>query len=56
LLIEKLADRSLRRDSRQALLRFGDAVIPELVRRLSDTAEPDAIRQRIPKALALTGK
>ena len=56
LLIEKLADKSLRREARQALLKFGDHVIPELVFRLSDPAEKLAVRRRIPKTLALTGK
>jgi len=55
-LIEKLADRSLRRDARHALLKFGDAVISQLVGRLSSDGENPAIRRRIPKALALTGK
>jgi ATP:ADP antiporter, AAA family len=56
LLIEKLADNSLRHEARQALLKFGDKVIPELVLRLSDPSENPALRRRIPKTLALTGK
>jgi len=55
-LIEKLADKSLRGEARQALLKFGDDVIPELALRLSDPAEKPAVRLRIPKTLALTGK
>jgi len=56
LLIDKLADNGLRREARQALIKFGDAVIPDLVQRLSDDAEDPVIRRRIPKALALSGK
>ena len=56
LLIEKLADNNLRHEARQALLKFGDKVIPELVLRLSDPDENLAVRRRIPKTLALTGK
>jgi ATP/ADP translocase len=56
LLIEKLADRHLRREARTALLNFGDAVIPHLVRRLASDAEKPAIRRRIPKTLAISGK
>jgi AAA family ATP:ADP antiporter len=56
LLIARLADKSLRRDSRLALLSFGDSVLPELVRRLSDSEESSRIRVRIPKTLAMTGK
>jgi ATP/ADP translocase len=55
LLIEKLADNRLRPDARDALLKFGDKVVPVLVRRLSDPNEDFAIRRRIPKALAFTG-
>jgi AAA family ATP:ADP antiporter len=55
LLIERLADRHCRREGRQALLKFGESVIPELVRRLSDPATRMEVRERIPKALALTG-
>jgi ATP/ADP translocase len=56
LLINRLGDRRLRRYARASLLKFGDAVIPDLVRRLSNKEEPPAIRRRIPKVLALTGK
>jgi len=56
LLIEKLADKGFRREARQALLKFGDHVIPELVVRLSDPSENPGVRRRIPKTLALTGK
>jgi ATP/ADP translocase len=56
LLIDKLADKSLRREARQAILKFDHALIPELVYRLSDNREPLAVRKRIPKTLALTGK
>jgi len=54
-LIARLADKDLRRDARQALLNFGEALIPELARRLSDPSENPKIRVRIPKTLALTG-
>jgi ATP/ADP translocase len=54
-LIEALANRRLRRDARQALLKFGDSIIPVLIRRLADRSEEPAIRKRIPKTLALTG-
>jgi AAA family ATP:ADP antiporter len=54
-LIETLADKKLRRDARDALLKLGSEVIPALVRRLSDHNEPISIRTRIPKTLALTG-
>ena len=54
-LIEKLADKRLRTEARRALLNFGGAMIPELVRRLSNPAEDPRIRKRIPKTLALTG-
>jgi hypothetical protein len=54
-LIEKLADKRLRNDARDALLKLGGVVIPELVRRLSDKNEPFAVRMRIPKTLALMG-
>jgi HEAT repeat protein len=54
-LIEALANNRLRRSARDALLKFGDTVIPELIRRLSDETEHHAVRRRIPKTLALTG-
>ncbi len=56
ILIERLADKRLRRDARDALSKFGARVIPELVRRLLDNRERDAIRLSIPKTLALTGQ
>jgi hypothetical protein len=56
LLIETLANNRLRPHARQALLRFGEVVIPILVLRLLDAAERPEIRKRIPKTLALTGK
>ena len=56
LLIQKLADKRLRPEAREALLKFGDRVIPELVRRLSAHDEPVSVRIRIPKALAFTGR
>ena len=56
MLIETLVDKNLRREARLALLGFGRPVIPELVRRLSDSAESFAVRRHIPKTLALTGK
>src|SRR5262249_23714505 len=52
-LVQKLGDRYLRRDARDALLKLGPVVIPELRRRLSDPIEDPAIRRRIPKTLAL---
>jgi hypothetical protein len=55
-LIAKLADKDCRRFARAALLKFGDAVIPQLVRRLADGSLEFAVRKRIPKTLALTGK
>src|SRR5262249_27035334 len=55
LLIEKLVDKRIRREAREALLKFGDAVVPELERRLSDGAQPLAVRAQIPKVLAYTG-
>ncbi|HYR85722.1 MAG TPA: Npt1/Npt2 family nucleotide transporter [Terriglobia bacterium] len=55
LLIQKLAEKRLRPEAREALLKFGDKVIPELVRRLFAQDEPAAVRIRIPKALAFTG-
>ncbi len=56
LLIQKLPDKRLRPEAREALLKFGDRVIPELVRRLSAHDEPVSVRIRIPKALAFTGR
>jgi ATP:ADP antiporter, AAA family len=56
ILVETLVDKNLRREARLALLGFGRAAIPELVGRLSDSAERFAIRRHIPKTLALTGK
>src|SRR5262249_53583045 len=55
-LIAKLADRSLRRDSRQALLTLGDTAIPELVHHLCNPEQSPGIRMRVPKTLALLGK
>src|SRR5262249_24875948 len=52
-LMEKLGDKHLRRESREALLKLGSRVIPELVRRLSNPEQDDIIRKRIPKKLAL---
>jgi len=56
LLDPKLPDKRLRPEAREALLKFGDRVIPELVRRLSAHDEPVSVRIRIPKALAFTGR
>jgi hypothetical protein len=56
LLIETLANNRLRPYARQALLRFGDVVIPPLMLRLLDAGERPEIRKRIPKTLALMGK
>ena len=56
LLISKLGDRRLRRDAREALLKMGAVVIPELIRRLSSANEEAIVRRRIPKTLALTGR
>src|SRR5262249_35484736 len=55
-LISKLADKNLRRYARGALLKYGDRVIPELINRLSDKSVTFAVRKRIPKTLAFTGK
>jgi hypothetical protein len=55
-LIDKLADSRLRRDVREALLRFRDEIIPILGQRLSNHAVPDTVRARIPKVLAYTGR
>jgi HEAT repeat protein len=55
-LIDALADKTVRRHAREALLKFGDGVIPELIRRLSHPQEKWEIRRRIPKTLALTGR
>jgi ATP/ADP translocase len=54
-LVAKLGDKRLRRDARDALLKLGPVVIPELRRRLSNPSEDPAIRRRIPKTLALMG-
>jgi ATP/ADP translocase len=55
-LIEKLSDKHLRHDAHQALLKYGNPVVVELARRLSNPDEDPRIRQRLPKALGLTGK
>jgi ATP/ADP translocase len=55
-LIEKLAEKRLRSDVRDALLKFEGEAVRELVRRLLDTREPHAVRVRIPKVLAYTGR
>jgi AAA family ATP:ADP antiporter len=55
-LIGMLADSRLRADAREALLRFGDDIFPELARQLLDDAVPMAVRARIPKVLAYSGK
>jgi ATP/ADP translocase len=54
-LIDALADKTVRRHAREALLKFGDDVIPELIRRLAYPHEKWQVRRRIPKTLALTG-
>jgi ATP/ADP translocase len=56
ILIGRLGDRALRQDARDALVRFGGMVIPDLLRHLLDAEERRAIRTRIPKVLALTGR
>src|SRR5262249_2971287 len=56
ILVEKLENRALRRDARDALVRFGRMVIPDLLRHLLDEGERMTIRTRIPHVLALTGR
>src|SRR5262249_24190560 len=53
-LIDMLAEKTLRNDARTALINFEDVVIPVLRRRLAHPEEKRAIRQQIPKTLALT--
>jgi len=55
-LIECLGNNRLRAEARQSLLKLGDFVLSELIRRLRDPAEPFALRKRIPKTLALSGR
>jgi AAA family ATP:ADP antiporter len=55
-LIAKLGDNRLRRTARDALLKFGPRIIPDLVRRLADPTLDTAIRKRIPKVMALSGR
>jgi hypothetical protein len=55
-LIESLAKKSVRPAARQALLRMANVAVPQLIRRLADPDENIAMRRRIPKALALTGR
>jgi ATP/ADP translocase len=54
LLIDMLAEKTLRNDARNALINFQDAVIPILRRRLAHPGEKREIRRQIPKTLALT--
>jgi ATP/ADP translocase len=54
LLIDMLAEKTLRNDARNALINFEDAVIPILRRRLVHPEEKREIRRQIPKTLALT--
>jgi HEAT repeat protein len=56
LLIDMLAEKTLRNDARNALINFEEIVIPILRRRLVDPVENPAIRKHIPKTLALTGR
>jgi hypothetical protein len=55
ILIEKLADRRVRQDSREALVKFGDAITAVLALHLFDSRESMQIRMCIPKTLALAG-
>jgi ATP/ADP translocase len=55
ILIEKLADRRVRQDSREALVKYGNAIPAVLASRLLDPSESLRVRMRIPKTLALTG-
>jgi ATP/ADP translocase len=55
ILIEKLADRRVRQDSREALVKFGGAITAVLALRLFDPRESMRIRTCIPKTLALAG-
>jgi ATP:ADP antiporter, AAA family len=56
LLIDMLAEKTLRNDARTALINLEDVVIPILRRRLAHPEEVRAIRRQIPKTLALTMK
>jgi ATP/ADP translocase len=55
ILIDKLADRRVRLDSREALVKFGDAITAVLALHLFDSRESMQIRMCIPKTLALAG-
>jgi len=55
MLIEKLADRRVRQDSREALVKFGGGITAVLSLRLCDPRESMRIRMCIPRTLALGG-
>jgi AAA family ATP:ADP antiporter len=51
-LISLLHDRRLKQDAREALVAFGDAVIPALVHFMSASDEPLWVRRALPKTIA----
>lgn len=54
-LISLLHDRHLKQDAREALVAFGEPVIPTLVHFMGDTDEPIWVRRALPKSVARIG-
>ena len=51
-LLDRLEDRALRRDARQALIRCGAPAVPELAQALVDSSRPEPVRRMVPRVLA----
>ncbi|PYV91390.1 MAG: hypothetical protein DMG05_07480 [Acidobacteria bacterium] len=56
LLMQKLADRRLRSEAREALLKYGVEIVGILSQYLNDLNQPTSVRANIPKLLSLLGK
>lgn len=54
-LISLLHDRRLKADAREALVAFGERVIPSLVHFMADDDEPIWVRRALPKSIARVG-
>ena len=56
LLIQRLADRRLRSEAREALLKYGAEIVGILSQNLNDVNQPTSVRANIPKLLSLLGR
>ena len=54
--MQKLADRRLRSEAREALLKYGVEIVGILSQYLNDLNQPTSVRANIPKLLSLLGK